>query len=70
MDALAAYSTKHKLLVIFDQFQEIANYSEKGFEKRLKSHIQKHSNIGCIFSVSQKHILSQKFNTSDRAFLR
>ncbi len=68
MDALAAYSTKQKLLVIFDEFQEIANYSEQGFEKRLRSHIQKHSNIAYIFSGSQKHILSQMFNTSDRAF--
>ncbi|MGD8835072.1 MAG: AAA family ATPase, partial [Desulfobacteraceae bacterium] len=68
MGALAAYSTKQKLLVVFDEFQEIANYSEEGFEKRLRSHIQKHSNIAYIFSGSQKHILSQMFNTSDRAF--
>lgn len=68
MDALAAYSIKQKLLVILDEFQEIASYSEAGFEKRLRSHIQKHSNIAYIFSGSQKHILSQMFNTSDRAF--
>ncbi len=68
MNALAAYSVKQKLLVIFDEFQEIASYSEQGFEKRLRSHIQKHSNIGYIFSGSQKHILSQMFNTTDRAF--
>jgi AAA+ ATPase superfamily predicted ATPase len=68
MGALAAYSTKQKLLVVFDEFQEVANYSEEGFEKRLRSHIQKHSNIAYIFSGSQKHILSQMFSTSDRAF--
>jgi hypothetical protein len=70
MDALAAYSVKQKLLVIFDEFQEIASYSEQGFEKRLRSHIQKHSHIAYIFSGSQKHILSQMFNTSDRAFFQ
>ena len=68
MDALSAYSTKQKLLVVFDEFQEIANYSKGGFEKRLRSQIQKHSNIAYIFSGSQKHILLQMFNTSDRAF--
>lgn len=68
MNALAAYSTRQTLLVIFDEFQEIAGYSGQGFEKRLRSHIQKHSNIAYIFSGSQKHILSQMFNTADRAF--
>lgn len=68
MDAIAAYSANQKLLVIFDEFQEIASYSEQGFEKRLRSHIQKHTNIAYIFSGSQKHLLSQMFNSSDRAF--
>lgn len=68
MNAMAAYSAKQKLLVVFDEFQEISSYSEKGFEKRLRSHIQKHSNIAYIFSGSQKHMLSQMFNTADRAF--
>lgn len=68
MNALAGYSTKGKLLVVFDEFQEIDRYAEKGFEKRLRSHIQHHTDIAYIFSGSQKHILSQMFNTSDRAF--
>ncbi|NNF98694.1 MAG: ATP-binding protein [Desulfobacteraceae bacterium] len=68
MKALARYSTKRKLLVVFDEFQEINNYSFQGFEKRLRSEIQTHSNIAYIFSGSQKHILTQMFNTADRAF--
>ena len=71
MNALSAYSQKRKLLVIFDEFQEIDTYaekSEKGFEKRLRSHIQSHTNIAYLFSGSQKHILAQMFNASDRAF--
>jgi AAA+ ATPase superfamily predicted ATPase len=71
MNALSAYSQKRKLLVIFDEFQEIDTYaekSEKGFEKRLRSHIQGHTNIAYLFSGSQKHILTQMFNASDRAF--
>lgn len=68
MNTLAAYSQKQKLLVIFDEFQEIANYPAKSFEKRLRAHIQQHSNIAYIFSGSQKHILSQMFHSTDRAF--
>jgi AAA+ ATPase superfamily predicted ATPase len=65
---LASYAQKRKLLVVFDEFQEIDKYSDLGFEKRLRSHIQLHSNIAYIFSGSQKHILAQMFNTTDRAF--
>jgi AAA+ ATPase superfamily predicted ATPase len=68
MNALAGYSAKCRLLLVLDEFQEIDKYSEKGFEKRLRSHIQKHSNISYIFSGSQTHLLAQMFNTSDRAF--
>ncbi|MDX1708173.1 MAG: hypothetical protein R3274_06200 [Desulfobacterales bacterium] len=35
-----SYSKKHKMLVVFDEFQEVAKYSEKGFEKRLRKIIQ------------------------------
>lgn len=68
MRALNGYSAKQKLLVAFDEFQEIAKYTEKGFEKRLRSHIQRHSNISYIFAGSQKHTLAQMFNSEDRAF--
>lgn len=68
MQTLASFSEKQKLLVIFDEFQETAKYSEPGFEKRLRSFIQRHTRISYLFSGSQKHILSQMFNSSDRAF--
>ena len=70
MRALNGYSAKQKLLVVFDEFQEIAKYTEKGFEKRLRSHIQSHGNISYIFAGSQKHILAQMFNSGDRAFYK
>jgi hypothetical protein len=68
MEIVASYAKKQKLLVVFDEFQEIDKYIDPGFEKRLRSHIQLHKNIGYIFSGSQKHILTQMFNTTDRAF--
>jgi AAA+ ATPase superfamily predicted ATPase len=67
---LASYSKKQKLLVVFDEFQEVAKYSEEGFEKRLRKVIQGHRNISYIFSGSQKHILIDMFDSAKRAFYK
>ena len=67
---LASYSKKQKLLVVFDEFQEVAKYSEESFEKRLRKIIQGHRNISYIFSGSQKHILIEMFDSAKRAFYK
>lgn len=67
---LASYSKKHKILVVFDEFQEVAGYAEAGFEKRLRSVIQGHRNISYFFSGSQKHILIDMFDSAKRAFFK
>jgi hypothetical protein len=66
---LASYSNKHKLLVVFDEFQEVAGYSEAGFEKRLRSVVQGHRDISYFFSGSQKHMLVDMFDSAKRGFL-
>ena len=68
MKVLAGYSEKRRLVVAFDEFQEIARYSQKSFEKQLRSHIQTHDNIGYVFSGSQTHLLQRMFSDYDRAF--
>jgi hypothetical protein len=70
LNILASYSNKQKLLVVFDEFQEVAKYSEEGFEKRLRKVIQGHRNISYIFSGSQKHILIEMFDSAKRAFYK
>jgi len=70
LNLLASYSINQKLLVVFDEFQEVAKYSEAGFEKRLRKEIQGHRNISYIFSGSQKHILIEMFDTAKRAFYK
>jgi AAA+ ATPase superfamily predicted ATPase len=69
MKILTDYSKKRKLLVVFDEFQEISNY-ENGiaFEKKLRSYIQLQNNISYIFSGSHRHLLMQMFSSADRAF--
>ena len=70
MGLLDRLSQKEKLVVAFDEFQEIANYGQKGFEKRLRKNIQLHRNICYIFCGSQRHILNDIFNNKNRAFYK
>ncbi|CAB1084430.1 hypothetical protein JY97_13910 [Alkalispirochaeta odontotermitis] len=70
MKILLTYSQKHKLVIAFDEFQEVANYTEEGFEKRLRSHVQQHSNICYIFAGSQQHLITEMFNANNRAFYK
>jgi len=70
MNILSKYSQKRKLVIAFDEFQEIASYTEEGFEKRLRSFIQQHSNICYIFSGSQQHLMTEMFNANNRAFYK
>jgi len=70
MNILDEYSKKQKLVVAFDEFQEVSKYSGESFEKRLRSYIQQHQNICYIFSGSQQHLLTEMFNTSSRAFYK
>ncbi len=68
MKLLASYAEKRRLVVAFDEFQEVAGYAPGRFEKQLRSHIQNHRRIGYLFSGSQTHLLQRMFNDADRAF--
>lgn len=70
MGLLGRWSEKRKLMVVFDEFQEIAGYKEKGFEKRLRAVIQTHRNISYFFCGSQRHIISEIFTNKNRAFYK
>lgn len=70
MGLLDRLSQKRKLVVVLDEFQEIANYGQRGFEKRLRKNIQLHQNICYIFCGSQRHILNDIFNSRNRAFYK
>jgi len=70
MGALEKYSKKRKIAIAFDEFQEIAGYTEEGFEKRIRSFIQRHDNICYIFAGSQRRLLTEMFNSNNRAFYK
>ena len=55
-------------VVAFDEFQQIALYSEKNVEAVLRTHIQKSKNTQFIFSGSRKHLMSQMFLSPAKPF--
>jgi uncharacterized protein len=61
-------SRKKRVVVAFDEFQEVAAYGGPAFEKRLRKAIQMHGNIGYIFAGSQRHLLTEMFRDKNRAF--
>ncbi len=67
---LGNFSEKRKLMVVFDEFQEIAGYKQEGFEKRLRAIIQQHKNISYFFCGSRRHILTEIFTNKNRAFYK
>jgi AAA+ ATPase superfamily predicted ATPase len=65
---LRKLSQKRKIAVAFDEFQEISGYGGDPFEKRLRKIIQQHGDVSYIFAGSQRHMLTQMFRDSNRAF--
>ena len=69
MELLEKFSRKRIIVIAFDEFQEVAKYTNADlFEKQLRSCIQQHSNICYIFSGSQQHLLTAMFKSQKRAF--
>lgn len=65
-----AAKKKKKLVVIIDEFSDIANYNGRTVEKALRSEIQKHNHIGYIFSGSEQSVMLAMIQDSKRAFYK
>lgn len=59
---------KKRVVVIFDEFQEISQYNGLAFEKKLRSFIQHHNQVCYIFMGSKTHIIRDMFQNPERAF--
>ena len=55
-------------VVCFDEFQQIAYYTEKNIEALLRGHIQNLKNTHFIFSGSSRHLLQEMFHSQARPF--
>ena len=58
---------KKKVIVAFDEFQEVINYEEKA-EAILRTHIQPLSNVYFIYSGSSSHLLQEMFFNAKHPF--
>jgi hypothetical protein len=59
-----------KLVVVFDEFQELARLDGTPFIKRMRACYQWHKNVTYIFSGSKRHILHQIFEEYEGAFYK
>ncbi len=59
---------KKRMMVVFDEFQEIAGMNGLALEKRMRSKFQLHRDVSYVFAGSREHILRQMFDEESRAF--
>jgi len=57
---LAANSGK-EVLIVFDEFQQVAEYGSDYVERKIRSVIQHHDNVAYIFMGSKKHLIKRMF---------
>jgi len=60
--------SKKRCYIAIDEFQQVAEYPEKGTEALLRSYIQFLPNIKFIFSGSRQHLMSDIFLSAKRPF--
>jgi len=57
-----------RIIIAFDEFQQILNYPNQSVEAMLRKYIQQTKNISFIYSGSQKHLLTAMFTDYSRPF--
>lgn len=70
LDEIFAFmeSADKPCLVAIDEFQQIAEYGEKGIEAALRSKIQQCKNTSFIFAGSKRHVMSMMFDSPKKPF--
>jgi len=63
-------ASEKKCYIAIDEFQQIAEYPEKGVEALLRSHNQFMSNVNFIFSGSKRHVMNEMFLSAKRPFFQ
>ena len=61
-------SSEKRCYIAIDEFQQIAEYPEKGIEALLRSYIQFLPNVNFIFAGSKQHLMQEMFTSSKRPF--
>lgn len=61
-------SSEKRCYIAIDEFQQIAEYPEKGVEALLRSYIQFLPNVNFVFGGSKQHIMQDMFLSAKRPF--
>lgn len=61
-------SSEKRCYIAIDEFQQIAEYPEKGVEALLRSYIQFLPHVNFIFAGSKQHVMQEIFTSSKRPF--
>lgn len=70
-DVFAYLKARQGLVVIaLDEFQQIAEFPEKGTEALLRSYIQFLPNVRFVFAGSKAHMMTEMFMTANRPFYK
>lgn len=70
-DVFAYLKTREELVVIaLDEFQQVAEFPEKGAEALLRSYIQFLPNVRFVFAGSKDHLMSEMFLMANRPFYK
>ena len=72
-DAVATIGTKSgkRAVVVFDEFQEIADWDGVGnIERQMRAHFQLHQSVSYIFMGSKRHLMQGIFQSKNRPFYR
>lgn len=57
-----------RIYMAIDEFQQVAEYPEKGVEALLRSYIQQSPRLSFVFAGSKKHLMQQMFTMPQRPF--
>lgn len=70
LDEVFAYlkARKRRVVIAIDEFQQIAEFPEKGVEALLRSHIQFVPWVRFVFAGSRHHVMSEMFGSAKRPF--
>jgi uncharacterized protein len=61
---------KRKVVIVFDEVQQVLEYKSESVERRLRSIIQKHKDVSYIFLGSRKHLIQKMFLDRSRPLYR
>jgi hypothetical protein len=61
---------KRRVVIVFDEVQQILEYESDLVERRLRSVVQKHQNVSYIFLGSRKHLIQKMFLDRSRPLYR